>query len=47
MTYAVYSQDGSTTAADFKFEFDGAVLKSKASAGFDYETKRSYKILFT
>ena len=46
-TYAIANIDGDTTSANWKFELSGAVLQSKASQSFDYETKKKYVVVVT
>ena len=50
--YTIISVDGSTTAADWKFEiantagdFSTSELHAKANAGFDYEMQPSYVVI--
>ena len=50
--YSIISVDGSTTAANWKFEiantagsFATSELHAKASAGFDYEMQPSYVVI--
>lgn len=45
LSYQIVSQDGSTAATGFAFDFNSNSLQTKAHAKFDYEKHTEYVLI--